>query len=373
MTRSEPRHRSLELDVLGSTVQLTFPDNESDDTFQRLATAWSGAQSTSTVPDAVLTVSCVAENAGSVDVFARSYEQLAAAVSTKVTLRGIERARGRSLMLHAAGLALPDGRVIAFVAPSGGGKTTLAAALGTKYGYVSDETVLIERDLTVVPYRKPLSVIEDPSRKHRKVQISPRQLGLRDLPESPLTLAAIVMFYRDDEYSDIELETTGLAEGISDLVGQVSYFGELPDSVAMLADVLERTGGLRTLRYRDCADVAEKIDDILALHHNDLEWADASSCVPSSEISGYVRAPDVTAVETNGVVVSIKSNTVRVLSGLAPVIWRAAESGATVEDIEKQLIDEFGAPPSAANSREATQLAIDELVGEGVLCEFGSA
>ena len=81
----------------------------------------------------------------------------------------IDQRAGEVIMLHAAGLALPDGRVVAFVAPSGTGKTTLSRTLGKAFGYVSDETVVINFDGTVTPYPKPLSVIR--SGHHLKRQL----------------------------------------------------------------------------------------------------------------------------------------------------------------------------------------------------------
>ena len=97
-------------------------------------------------------------------------------LSQQVTLAAIEAARGRAWMLHAAGIATPDGPVVVLVGPSGRGKTTASRALGAVYGYVSDETVAIDEDGRVWPYRKPLSVIEDFAAP--KTQLAPSALGL---------------------------------------------------------------------------------------------------------------------------------------------------------------------------------------------------
>ena len=51
-------------------------------------------------------------------------------LSQQVTLAAIEAARGRAWMLHAAGIATPDGQVVVLVGPSGRGKTTASRALG---------------------------------------------------------------------------------------------------------------------------------------------------------------------------------------------------------------------------------------------------
>jgi hypothetical protein len=121
-------------------------------------------------------------------------------LSQSVTLAAIEARRGQLWMMHAAGVADEEGRVIALIGPSGQGKTTAARTLATAYGYVSDETVGIEADGTVVPYRKPLSVIVDS--KWVKKQCPPEELGLLALPEARLRLAAIVLLDRRPDGPD---------------------------------------------------------------------------------------------------------------------------------------------------------------------------
>ncbi|MGO7984161.1 hypothetical protein ACC691_40715, partial [Rhizobium johnstonii] len=77
-------------------------------------------------------------------VSAPTLEALPESLSAAITRFVITANAGRLLMFHASGLdAGGDGTrsVIAFVAPSGTGKTTIARVLGQSYGYVSDELV----------------------------------------------------------------------------------------------------------------------------------------------------------------------------------------------------------------------------------------
>lgn len=356
----------LNLDVLGRVVRMTFP-HHSADYRGRLAKAWSGAVSSDGQhANAVMAIEDAASGLDLAELTDIGYETLASNLSTRVTLRGIELSRGESLMLHAAGIALPDGRVVAFVAPSGSGKTTLSSVLGKRFGYVSDETVLVERDLTVKPYRKPLSVIRDPEQPRRKTQISPDEIGLKQLPEAPLKLAAIVLFYRDEDNQEATVEAVPLPDAVQDLSGQISYFGDIPDSVAMLASIVEKTGGIRVLKYREAEEVVDLVDEILRVRIDDASWTDVSlSSTAPNTLGKYVRCPEISAVETGNAVITMSGNTLRVLAGLSPVIWELTGRGASLHEIREALIEEFGEPEDDADA--LTQRALEALMEQGLL------
>ena len=169
-----------------------------------------------------------------------------------VTVRAIDQRAGEVIMLHAAGLALPDGRVVAFVAPSGTGKTTLSRTLGKVYGYVSDETVTIDLDGTVTPYPKPLSVIRSGHRLKR--QLSPDAEGLLVAPEG-LRLARIVLLNREPDAAAPFVEDVPLLAGIAELSAQVSYLPRLAEPLRSLARVIDATGGLARVTYAEAADL----------------------------------------------------------------------------------------------------------------------
>ena len=113
-------------------------------------------------------------------------------VSQHLTRWLISKAAGDYLMLHAAGLRAPDGRVVGVIAPSGTGKTTFCSVLGNRFGYVTDETLVITPGtLDVIPYPKPLSVV-GPEARRTKVDHSPSALGLEAVT-SPTPLGALVL------------------------------------------------------------------------------------------------------------------------------------------------------------------------------------
>ena len=100
-----------------------------------------------------------------------------------VTRCGIELHAGRRLLFHAAAVANPEtGATFVFVAPGGTGKTTLSAVLGREFAYVTDETVCITNDFSVVPYPKPLSRRQ--GRIHKE-ESAPDDLGLLEVGAAP--------------------------------------------------------------------------------------------------------------------------------------------------------------------------------------------
>ncbi|MGB8144065.1 MAG: PqqD family peptide modification chaperone [Chromatiaceae bacterium] len=67
------------------------------------------------------------------------------------------RAEERLLVVHGAGLALPDGRGLLLVAPGGSGKTTLAAALNAEgLTFLNDDVVPVNWDGSLVGLKIPI-------------------------------------------------------------------------------------------------------------------------------------------------------------------------------------------------------------------------
>ena len=146
---------------------------------------------------------------------ANSPEALAQRITSEVTIGAIRGLRGEALMLHASAVSLDDGRVIGFVGPSGRGKTTASQALGRFYGYVTDETLAVRVDGSVVPYPKPLSIGSWPG---VKVTEPASTLGLRRAPAESLRLAAIVLLDRRPDVEQPFVESVPIIEALSELV-----------------------------------------------------------------------------------------------------------------------------------------------------------
>ena len=187
-------------------------------------------------------------------------EAMLAGLSVDVTVAALEARAGDLLMLHSAGLATEQGGVVALVGPSGRGKTTASRVLGRVFSYVSDESVGIAADGNVLPYRKPLSLIE--LNPYLKVQRSPTELGLLALPTAPLRLAALVLLERSDAAIAPRVELVSLAVGIVELAQQASYLGRLPSPLRTLTAHIEAVGGVRRITYSNAESLAPIIQEL---------------------------------------------------------------------------------------------------------------
>ncbi|MCT2085771.1 hypothetical protein M3D75_06560, partial [Microbacterium enclense] len=183
-------------------------------------------------------------------------------LSTRLTLEALDALRGTRLLLHAAGVAAPDGRVLAMVGPSGRGKTTASRHAGRRFGYVSDESVAVDADLTVWPYRKPLSVIVEG--RPFKQQIAPSDLGLLPLPDAPLHLSGITLLDRDPATTSPGAQPVDLIDAICEMTPQISYLPELPNPLQYVARIVDRVGAVTRLLYRDATDLPDLITEMFA-------------------------------------------------------------------------------------------------------------
>jgi len=299
-------------------------------------------------------------------------------LSQRVTLAAIGQRTGALWMLHAAGVAADDGRVVVLVGPSGRGKTTAARVLGTTFGYVSDETVAIDDDGRVWSYRKPLSVVERSGEP--KAQRSPSSLGLGALPDIPLRLAAIVLLDRtEDGPEQAVVEQVELGDALADLVAQSSYLTAMPAPLQSMAALAESVGGIRCVRYRDAPALVEVVHRLLA------EPPPASAGVgrdarpvSAGRVAGepaagpvYSRTPHVDVLgldDPDRLAVlhagSAGAGTLHVLAGVAPALWRAADA-ASVSDLTTAALAAYGRPEG--DPEELIEAALGELVAVGVI------
>ncbi len=336
------------LDALRAIVAVDFGPNVPPTLVSRVRDAWSGASATTdAAPDRILEYATVPDE-----------ERFLEGLSGAVTLEALAHERGKAVLLHACGIALPDGRVVTFIGPSGRGKTTLSRALAGHYGYVSDESIAIGDDLTVYPYRKPLSVVRPGLPKE---QVSPSAAGLRDLPDVPLSLAALVLIERDESLAAPVVEHLHFVDAVEPLVAQASYLADLPGSVVTLARLCDRSGGIRRVRYAEAGSVADVIDQLAATGPAQEPWTPRTLAVVAAD--GSDASAD--AVDYGDVMVVLSDRTLRVLEGIAPAVLRAVSEGAgDVDAVVASVVAQMG-PPPGGDATAQVAVVLQELADAG--------
>lgn len=289
-------------------------------------------------------------------------EQALSDLSTQVTLAALDALRGTRLLLHAAGIAAPDGRVLALVGPSGRGKTTASRHLGRHYGYVSDETVAVDPDLTVYPYRKPLSIIVEG--KPFKEQIAPSDLGLLPLPDAPLRLTGITLIDRDPDTDTPGAFPVDLIDAICEMTPQISYLPDLPSPLQYVARIVDQIGGVTRLIYRDAVDLPALVDAMFAAPAPEAQpWTVA----PPAVGTGPWRCAEVDdAILVDGRACILREGTVTALDHRGALAWTMCLEGASTEQITHAAVAAFG-EPHGSNPRDLMTQTLEELVAHGLL------
>jgi hypothetical protein len=353
--------------VFNTVVSLDLDDSLPEQVRDAIAAQWAHLQVVDAVPDlrAVLTLPSTQAAVGKegVQIVASQAESAADQLATHLTLAGLRQLAGTVFLFHAAGLALDDGRVFAFVGPSGRGKTTVATRLGTTLGYVSDETVAFRHDLTVIPYPKPLSIGSRPGSKHMH---APSALGLKAAPDE-LRLAALVLLDRDPSVRAPRVESVPLDEALGELVPQMSSLAAMPDPLRSLVDVITATGGVRRLVYGGAEELAELVPTILHTRsHTEPGTKPATLPLPSALPRGAIgRAPFVDALTLDDKLAVLSSHRLHVLAGIGPTLWNGAD-GVSIDELRALVESTHGPNPNGAGSSYVADV-IDQLVAAGVL------
>ncbi|WP_314718528.1 hypothetical protein [uncultured Actinomyces sp.] len=294
-------------------------------------------------------------------------------VSQHLTRWLISKAAGDYLMLHAAGLRTPDGRVVGVIAPSGTGKTTFCSVLGNRFGYVTDETLVITPGtLDVIPYPKPLSVV-GPEARRTKVDHSPSALGLEAVT-SPTPLGALVLAER--VRSGNTLVPMRLEEIMEPVIAQTSSLFALPSPLLTLAQALTLAGGPWRLNFSSQEECASLLAGLPACEaapasfthvpgagdaHTALSGQD---CGPLAEGDRFVRTTWTDAVVTEDAVVLLYGRLPVTLGGAGAVIWLACQEPTGMEVIHRAVVERLGGHPRA---RLLVEEALISLIVGGVI------
>ena len=168
--------------------------------------------------------------------------------------------RGNLLMFHAGAVSHPvTGASVVFVARGGTGKTTLSRTLGTRFGYLTDETAGITLDGSILAYPKPLS-IRDPEVPH-KVETGPSELALVQAHPAPFVTKIILLDRSPDDAPWIE--ELGLLDALCALTAESSSLAALDRGLHRLADLIERIGPITRWHYAEAADIIDPLAELL--------------------------------------------------------------------------------------------------------------
>lgn len=351
----------LDVDALGVSIRIDDSGLPPVDR-EHLAEAWSGARSTAgRSPVSVVTPRPHFH-----------FDDTVADITTQVTLAALAARRGELWMVHAGAVADEHGRVVMFSGRSGMGKTTLMSRLAREFAYVTDESVGVDAGGGVLPYRKPLSIIDDRARAKR--QVSPERLGLRALPNAPLRLHAIVVLDRTEADTPPRLAPLDIADALGALAPQCSYLAELETPLQTTVGHIEGVGGALRLRYREADDTVGLVRAVFAEARDASPTSVAPQPVtPARGQEGFARTPVLDAIALGEDRLALLHRAVRdetavhIIDGIGPALWGAAD-GVSFDELVAAAVHRHGAPTNG-DAASAVRSAVEALCAAGLIEE----
>ncbi|MCB4208003.1 ATP-binding protein [Arthrobacter sp. UM1] len=298
--------------------------------------------------------------------------ELEQSLASTVTLAAINARVGLNPMLHAAGLADPaTGRAVALVAPSGTGKTTACRVLGQRFSYLTDETVFID-DGAVLPYPKPLSVIE--VQGEPKAQRSPDELGLGATVRGARLHAVAILERVDaaDLPSDVEVTRIPTADAVHQLVPQMSGAPSMRGPISAVIDLIESVGGLVRIAYSDSAALEPVVARLLSEPPASFDRPQLievpsqpdEAPAPLTGAASYRRKAVRQALTVDDRLLLMLPDTLLEVSDLGFSVYSACPAWATLDEIVARVEEEHGSHPEG---RSIVSGALDQLLEAGVI------
>ena len=336
------------IDGMGARVRVAVTGDGADGFVAQLREAWSRCVSDSDDARATVKVT-LAEGEDPWDRLER--------VTRQVTLALLERQVGNVMLFHAGGVSHPvTGRSVGYVAPSFTGKTSLTVELGRHFGYLSDETIAVGEDLSILPYPKPLSV-RDPDGGPRR-ELSPDGLGLRRPGGAPYLAALLYLDRRDDHEGPPEVEVVDAFDAAVLLGPQTSSLSLLPAGLHRLDALLRRVGGLTRVTYCEASSLLPLVTGLIEPPE------EASDDGGDGELVRLV-APADRLVGDGETLLLYKERLLR-LGPLGAEIVDLAVRPIAVGALADRLTERLGAP-DGVDARAATADAVERLIADGVL------
>lgn len=378
----------LALDVLGISFTVHWGPAVTSDQRQSMARAWSRCLSDPSVV-AQHALTCASElpftasvryesklpGAGVRQLGAETFEGLAEAVTSEVTVAAILERAGELTMLHACGVADPSGAVVALVAKSGTGKTTASSQLARTFGYITDETVAIRADGSVVPYPKPLSV-KQTTPGAAKLQVGPDELGLRAAPDNPrITAIALLDRVAGGDYQLPAIEPVPLVEAVLALIPDTSSQAAVVQPLQSLCRLIDSVGGVFRVSYSEAADLKDSLAPLFMAELSNSadanrDWSPAmvepeaglgAEPIPADWVQ---RTAAVDAVEFGDDLLVLTETELTRLSGIGPIIWQTAKRPVSMDTLVGRIEGLHGLPEGYEALLDE---AVDGLVSQGLL------
>lgn len=275
-------------------------------------------------------------------------------LTVHITMHVLKEYAGHKHLLHAAVLADPKTReAVALVAASGTGKTTAARVLGRDLTYLSDETAVIDREtLQVLPYPKPLSIIEDPALP--KMQYDPAHRGLAvAAAETKYTLAHLVLLERDKNgEAPVSWERLPLADALFSVILQSSGVQQMPEGLKELAILVNRLGGAVKLKYSEIEEALPFFQQLLAgelpleplVQDFDYLQAPQRPEIGKSDqgVKLYQQTSGSEILATDEDYLMATRGQLARISIIGWDIWSAAQTPVTAEQLYEQMEDLYG-------------------------------
>lgn len=310
-----------------------------------------------------------------------TFERLAEAVTSEVTVAAILERAGELTMLHACGVADADGAVIALVAKSGTGKTTASSQLARTFGYITDETVAIRADGTVLPYPKPLSV-KQATPGAAKLQVGPDELGLNIAPDNPrITAIALLDRVAGSDYQLPVIAPVPLVEAVLAIIPDTSSQAAVVQPLQSLCRLIDSVGGVFRVSYSEAIDLKDSLaplflSDPVERSEAAGEWlpaltlpgtdpaARAGASAESIPAGWLQRTGAVDAVEIGEDLLVLTETELIRLSGIGPIIWQTAHCPVSMETLVDRIEALHGLPEGYTALLDA---AVNGLVDQGLL------
>jgi hypothetical protein len=189
------------------------------------------------------------------------------------------------------------------------------------------------------------------------------------IAEQPLRIAALVLLEREPERTDVVIESVPLIDALAELAPQSSSLWAVPAALSRLAELIDRTGGVRRVRYGDATQLPAAVTDILAARAPIPDRVETLTVIDPEPRSGTIaRAPFSDALDMGDRIVVIAPGGLNVLDGIGPAVWLAAD-GVPADVLRDRVIELIGTAPDGIDADAAVADAVNQLRELGLLTD----